>query len=420
MDIRASTTNRAATAAGVSVALVIALTTGCKGRAPTGREAAPRSQAGPGAGFPTELTGYYRLAASAATLPVPDPIGYVVRSDEVLRYGTSTTGALDRAMLAAAPSVARCELATINGRVAGPRTAILGSESLAGARERDERIRTLRLTRWETLPDGPVVLFLDDRLPISDVVELIETDLSAGFALAAVSPAGQVGVWQFHATGQRAPSEPGPIVNVRDDEVAFAPTDREPPRPASTLAELTRGLRQANRGAHVTLVISGRPISLARTIEIVDAIAAAGITSLDVEAESETQRACARGGGLSADAEREARVRAMPDQASLAQQPSARGAIDLATIRRHLAAKATDFKYCYDVQRLARADLAGTVEATFTIGTDGAVTEVRAVGLLPELEDCIAAELREITFAAPRSGDTTVIWPFHFKPSPSP
>ena len=110
-------------------------------------------------------------------------------------------------------------------------------------------------------------------------------------------------------------------------------------------------------------------------------------------------------------------MRALPDQASLAQQPSARGAIDLATIRRHLAAKATDFEHCYDVQRLARADLAGTVEATFTIGADGEVTAVTAAGLLPELEDCIAARFRRITFPASRRGDTTVIWPFHFKPS---
>jgi hypothetical protein len=83
---------------------------------------------------------------------------------------------------------------------------------------------------------------------------------------------------------------------------------------------------------------------------------------------------------------------------------TAKGAIDARAIGLVIKSGAGRLLGCY-TGPLARAPrLKGTVIATFTIGSEGKVTAVWAIGVSDEVEDCVSATIAKLKFARPRLG----------------
>ena len=80
-------------------------------------------------------------------------------------------------------------------------------------------------------------------------------------------------------------------------------------------------------------------------------------------------------------------------------------------IKKHIAA----VQACYDKALDTKPDLAGTVNATFTIEPDGQVSSSTASGVDPDVATCVAAEVKTIQF--PTAFEKTVVnYPFMFRP----
>ncbi len=97
--------------------------------------------------------------------------------------------------------------------------------------------------------------------------------------------------------------------------------------------------------------------------------------------------------------------------------PTSTGDLDKNVIRRYLRRQLPRIKYCYEKQLLAKPRLQGTVETTFVIGSNGAVTQSTAKGVDPEVSACIADVIKSIQFPKPLSGGMVQVkYPFKFLP----
>jgi hypothetical protein len=96
-------------------------------------------------------------------------------------------------------------------------------------------------------------------------------------------------------------------------------------------------------------------------------------------------------------------------------QPSARGELDKAIIRRYIKRNLQRLQYCYEKQLLTVPRLAGTVTAKFTIGLDGKVTDSTASGIANvDVHTCIASVIKAIEFPKPKTSEVVVSYPFVF------
>lgn len=97
-------------------------------------------------------------------------------------------------------------------------------------------------------------------------------------------------------------------------------------------------------------------------------------------------------------------------------QPTARGELDRAIIRRYIQRNIAKLQYCYEKELLVKTSLAGTVTAQFAIGHDGSVTSARADGVDASVASCVAGAIKGIQFPAPKGGGAVqVSYPFTFR-----
>jgi hypothetical protein len=90
------------------------------------------------------------------------------------------------------------------------------------------------------------------------------------------------------------------------------------------------------------------------------------------------------------------------------------------TIKAHIA----DVRGCYDAALKQKADLAGTVNVSFSVGPDGKVIDAQlkdSTFKLPALETCIVNKAKTWPFPKPAgAGNFNFVWPFKLVPPPKP
>lgn len=91
--------------------------------------------------------------------------------------------------------------------------------------------------------------------------------------------------------------------------------------------------------------------------------------------------------------------------------------LDKSSIRAAIRTRIASFQVCYEAELMERPGLAGTTQAEFTIGPDGAVVSARAKGFDPKIDECIAKAIKQVTFPKPSSERLNVQYPFTFKPA---
>ena len=96
------------------------------------------------------------------------------------------------------------------------------------------------------------------------------------------------------------------------------------------------------------------------------------------------------------------------------QMPTVTGPLDKSLVRRSVQRHIQKLQYCYERELLAHPGIAGTVTATFEIGTGGAVTSSTATGLA-SVDTCVADMIKTIEFPPPAT-PTKVVYPFAFRP----
>jgi len=94
----------------------------------------------------------------------------------------------------------------------------------------------------------------------------------------------------------------------------------------------------------------------------------------------------------------------------------AAGSIDKDVVRKVVKDNVTKLQYCYEKTLLANPGIEGKVTATFSIAGDGSVTEVKAAGVHPDVESCVADAVKAFKFP-PSGGKVEVSYPFTFKPA---
>ena len=100
-------------------------------------------------------------------------------------------------------------------------------------------------------------------------------------------------------------------------------------------------------------------------------------------------------------------------------QPTVKGDLDKAIIRRYIKRNIQKLMYCYEKQLLVKPKLKGTVTIDFTIGVDGKVSASSAAGMKDkDVESCVASVVKGIEFPKPKGGaDVTVAYPLTYKPT---
>lgn len=106
-----------------------------------------------------------------------------------------------------------------------------------------------------------------------------------------------------------------------------------------------------------------------------------------------------------------------PDQLN-DDQPEVVGAIPKDSIHRVVKENFTSIRQCYEQLVMANPGLQGKVIAKFSVGLDGTVQVASASGVHPDLETCVATQIRKFKFPRPDGvkGDVLVTYPFTFKP----
>ena len=94
----------------------------------------------------------------------------------------------------------------------------------------------------------------------------------------------------------------------------------------------------------------------------------------------------------------------------------AAGSIDKDIVRKVVKDNVGKLQYCYEKTLLANPGIEGKVTATFTIAAEGTVTEVKAAGVHPDVEACVADAVKAFKFP-PSGNKVEVSYPFTFKPA---
>jgi hypothetical protein len=98
-------------------------------------------------------------------------------------------------------------------------------------------------------------------------------------------------------------------------------------------------------------------------------------------------------------------------------QPSVKGDLDPAIVRRYIKRNIQKVDYCYEKQLLAKPGIAGTVQVQFFITPNGTVSRSDATGVDPEVASCVAGVIKDIEFPKPKDGGgVSVNYPFTFRP----
>jgi hypothetical protein len=98
-------------------------------------------------------------------------------------------------------------------------------------------------------------------------------------------------------------------------------------------------------------------------------------------------------------------------------QPSAKGDLERAIIRRYIKHHIHKIEYCYEKELLKKPALAGTVQSEFVIAPDGKVASSIAKGFDDDVASCVAAVIEHIEFPKPKGGDAVQVhYPFIFHP----
>lgn len=93
------------------------------------------------------------------------------------------------------------------------------------------------------------------------------------------------------------------------------------------------------------------------------------------------------------------------------------GALAQSEIERALSKHLQRFQYCYEKALLTDSALAGHVLVQWTIGSDGASSDVKVLRSQlnnASLHQCLAAEISKVHFPAPQGGEVIVKYPFAF------
>jgi hypothetical protein len=92
------------------------------------------------------------------------------------------------------------------------------------------------------------------------------------------------------------------------------------------------------------------------------------------------------------------------------------GAIPKDSIHRVVRENFASIRQCYEQLVMANPGLQGRVIAKFKVAIDGTVQDASATGVHPDLETCVATQVRKFKFPRPDKGDVLVEYPFTFKP----
>ena len=95
-------------------------------------------------------------------------------------------------------------------------------------------------------------------------------------------------------------------------------------------------------------------------------------------------------------------------------EPTVKGDLDKAIIRRYVKRHIQKVVYCYEKQLLVDDKIAGTVTTQFTIDADGFVTGATASGMDKTVAECIQTVISRIEFPKPKSGEVAVTYPLVF------
>jgi hypothetical protein len=89
--------------------------------------------------------------------------------------------------------------------------------------------------------------------------------------------------------------------------------------------------------------------------------------------------------------------------------PTVTGALDMATVRKHVRRNRDRLRYCYEIELVTSVDamLQGNVSISFTIEPDGRVTDSKATspiaGMAP-VATCVEGVLAALVFSKPADG----------------
>ena len=101
-------------------------------------------------------------------------------------------------------------------------------------------------------------------------------------------------------------------------------------------------------------------------------------------------------------------------------QPTVKGDLDKAIIRRYLKRNIQKLSYCYEKELLGKPGLAGTINVSFGITTDGKVTSTTGTGVSANVATCVVSVIASIEFPKPKSGSVQVTYPLTFALGPGP
>ena len=90
-------------------------------------------------------------------------------------------------------------------------------------------------------------------------------------------------------------------------------------------------------------------------------------------------------------------------------QPKVLGDMDKTIVRRYLRRHAQKLQFCYEKELTAKPKLKGTVDASFTISSIGAVHDATASGVDPRVAQCVSAVLSSIQFPSAKGGGSTKV-----------
>jgi hypothetical protein len=91
--------------------------------------------------------------------------------------------------------------------------------------------------------------------------------------------------------------------------------------------------------------------------------------------------------------------------------------VDKDSVRKVVKANVSKLQLCYEQALLANPGIEGKIVVTFTIGIEGAVGDVSANGIHPDVETCVAEKFRTFKFPKPSVNKVEVQYPFTFRPA---